>query len=416
MKFGIRRIPAKVDDRGATLFILAAIMSSLLGIAALAIDLVDFYAVRAQTQRAADAAALGGAQILYDSGCMNTSLGCQPGGPQEAPAIQRAQDLAAQNTIAGQTAQLSAADITFNYPNPQEPEITVLVARDAAHANAIPTVFGKIFGLNTVNISAAATAEAFDPSGMVCVKPWILPNCDPGHNSPQTNPNCPSGYAPFIDPTTHAIPNAGVIGERMVLKPGNGSSSVVPSQYYAVDMPIASGGSLLCPDCAGNGGTNNGGSLYRQNIQCCNPIPIACGNLPINLETGALQGPTQQGVSCLINEGNNGKGQDILVSASPLSITGGSNNPNPALRNATGLTQSSSIATVPLYPGYALSSGSTTVQVIGFLQVFVNSVDNQGNVTATILNISNCGYYNGTSSSSAIATSGGSVPVRLIRR
>src|SRR5437867_83909 len=175
--------PAKIDDQGSALLMLAATMTVLLGISALAIDLVEFYAIRAQAQRAADAAALGGAQKLYDSACMTTPQGCQAGGSQEGPATQGAQDLAAQNAVAGQSAQVLAGDITFSYPNPEEPEITVVVARDAAHGNAIPTIFGKIFGIATVNISATATAEAYDPTAMVCVKPWILPNCDPGHTS-----------------------------------------------------------------------------------------------------------------------------------------------------------------------------------------------------------------------------------------
>jgi hypothetical protein len=126
-----------------------------------------------------------------------------------------------------------------------------------------------------------------------------------------------------------------------------------------------------------------------------------------------LTGPTKQGVQCLINEANNGSGQDILTNAYPLSITGGSNNPVPALQGVTGLTQSSSIATIPLYPGDPLSSGSGSVQVIGFLQVFINGIDNQGNVTATILNISSCGSGGGGGSTTAFA---GGMLVRLIRQ
>jgi len=178
-------------------------------------------------------------------------------------------------------------------------------------------------------------------------------------------------------------------------------------------MFVADGSSFLCPDCAGSNGTNNGGSLYRTNISCCNPTPVACGTLPISLETGALTGPTKQGVQCLINEANNGSGQDILTNAYPLSITGGSNNPVPTLQGVTGLTQSSSIATIPLYPGDPLSSGSGSVQVIGFLQVFINGIDNQGNVTATILNISSCGSGGGGGSTTAFA---GGMLVRLIRQ
>src|SRR5439155_22324715 len=134
----------------------------------------------------------------------------------------------------------------------------------------------------------------------------ILPNCDPGHTSPLTNPNC-NGKAPFLDPTTHSIVNTGVIGETITLKPG--SSAPTPGQYYAVDLPVASGGSFLCPSCAGGGSSSsNGAALYRQNIQCCNSMPLTCGNLTISLQTGNMQGHTRQGVQCHINEGNNGTG------------------------------------------------------------------------------------------------------------
>src|SRR5438874_1745045 len=382
----------KLDDGGSALLILAATMTVLLGMSALAIDLVDFYAVRAEAQRAADAAALGGAQVLVSSGCAAATGGCVAGGSQEAPATQRAKDLAAQNYVAGESAQIQDADVTFSYPNSQEPEITVGVARDTAHGNAIPTIFGRIFSTGTVNISTTATAEGFNPPGVACIKPWILPNCDPNnsHNSPKTNPNC--NNAPLLDPTTHAIvhpgplASGGIFGETVTLKSGSPGSAPAPGEYYAVSMQVADGSSFLCPSCAGSNGSNNGGSLYRTNIACCNPTPVACGLLPISLETGNMKGPTRQGVQCLINEGNGGTGQDILASAYPLSITGGSNNPVTSLRGVTGLTQSSSMATIPIYAGYTLSSGSSTVQVIGFLQVFINGIDNQGNVTATIIN------------------------------
>src|SRR5579859_607323 len=87
-------------ERGSTLVIVAGIMIVLLGISALAIDLVSFYAVRAEAQRAADAAALAGAQMFLSSGCTTTSGGCVSGGPQETLATQRAEDVGAQNTVA----------------------------------------------------------------------------------------------------------------------------------------------------------------------------------------------------------------------------------------------------------------------------------------------------------------------------
>ena len=126
-----------------------------------------------------------------------------------------------------------------------------------------------------------------------------------------------------------------------------------------------------------------------------------------------MKGPTRQGVQCLINEGNGGTGQDILASAYPLSITGGSSNPITALQGVTGLTQSSSIATLPLYAGYTLSSGSSTVDVIGFVQLFITDINNQGDVHATILNISSCGA--GGNGSGSLSSAEGML-VRLIRR
>src|SRR5262249_18287450 len=145
MRLAISKASSKRDDeRGSTLVIVSGVMLVLLGVAALAVDLVTFYAVRAEAQRAADAAALGGAQMFLTSGCTTGAGGCVSGGPQEAQATQRAQDVGAQNSIAGQAASILSSDVTFNYPNPQEPQITVAVARNAGHGNAMPTIFGKV--------------------------------------------------------------------------------------------------------------------------------------------------------------------------------------------------------------------------------------------------------------------------------
>jgi Putative Flp pilus-assembly TadE/G-like len=419
----------RINERGSTLVIVAGVMLVLLGVAALAIDLVSFYAVRAEAQRSADAAALGGAQMFLSSGCTSAAGGCISGGPQEAAATQRARDIGAQNFVAGQAASILSSDVTFSYPNPQEPQITVVVARNAGHGNSMPTIFGKIFGISSVDISVSATAEVFNPSGSglpigtSCLKPWILPNCDQDHTSPLTNPNC-TGVAPFIDSTSGAIVHpgpypGGVIGEPLVLKPGSPGAAPAPSQYYPVDLPPSPTQPNLCPSCSIGGG-GGGGALYRSNIECCNENQFVTGTVPVNFETGNMKGPTKQGVSCLINEQNSGSGQDTLASASPLSITGGSSNPNPALRGITGLTQSSSIVSVPLYDGHDLCPGGscgTTVTIIGFLQVFINDVNSTGDVNATVLNVAGVGSSGATGGTPGTPSAGGSfVPIRLIHQ
>jgi len=160
--------------------------------------------------------------------------------------------------------------------------------------------------------------------------------------------------------------------------------------------------------------------------------------VPVNFETGNMQGPTAQGVQCLIHEDSNGSGQDILVSASPLSITGGSNRPD-GLSGVTGLTTSDSIVTVPLYDGSDLCPGGScgpNVTIVGFLQVFVNSVDlsdvgsrcdrcpqpktciaAQGNVHVTVLSVAGCGSSGSTGGSSGtpLGSGGSTIPVRLIQ-
>ena len=134
------------NDSGASLFIMAAGMTFVLGVSALAIDLVSFYVARSEAQRAADGAALAGAKVFITSGCTSASGGCVAGGSQESPARQRAIDVAAQNFVAGQAPSTWTVGVSFNYPTAEEPQITVTVHRDSAHGNALPTFFGKIFG------------------------------------------------------------------------------------------------------------------------------------------------------------------------------------------------------------------------------------------------------------------------------
>src|ERR1700688_29981 len=110
-------------ESGATLYLVAvATMFVLLGIAGLAIDLVSYYTVRGEAQRAAEAAALAGASVFLSQGCTTGSGGCTAGGAQEAPATTQATSVAAQNSVGGQVPSSSSVDVTFSYPNKEEPQ------------------------------------------------------------------------------------------------------------------------------------------------------------------------------------------------------------------------------------------------------------------------------------------------------
>ena len=437
-------------ERGNSLFMVAAALFVLLGISALAIDLAKMYVVRNEAQRAADAAALAGAKKFIDSGFLS---GLVSQATAETIARQEAIAVGAQNFVSGDAASILDADITFDFSDVQNPQITVIVQRLISRGNGVETFFAKAVGVTEVDVGAVATAEAYTPTGggpaigTKCLKPWILPNCDSLHTSPE-NPVCP-GSALFVDPAQNGIivnpgpySSGGVLGQPLLLKPGDPSEAAAPSQFYPIQIPPGDE-PALCPDCTGpdTGSTGPGAALYRHNIECCNTNVVACGtSVPINLQVGNMVGPTRLGTECLIHQGPGGYGQDILTAAAPLNIMGGSNNPNTLLQGASGLTDSDSIIIVPLYDGMQLTPGvgdTPFVTIIGFLQLFIHNVDKgaQGRVNSTILNIAGCGgggsgdggsgggapppddgSGGGTPSTGAIIGPGGSLfPVRLIR-
>jgi hypothetical protein len=110
-------------------------------------------------------------------------------------------------------------------------------------------------------------------------------------------------------------------------------------------------------------------------------------------------------------------GQDSLDRSSyPYTIETGSANPL-GLSSDSVITSSNSIVSFPIYDSANNTinpSGTSLVTIIGFLQVFINSVDTGNNsVNVTVLNVAGCG--NGTNPTSSTAVSGTSpVPVRLI--
>ena len=437
------------NEAGMTLILVAGAMVVLLGISALAIDLVALYVARNEAQRAADAAALAGATIFLSQGCTTGVGGCVPNGPQEALATTQAINVAAQNLVFGQAPSSSTVTTSFSYPNSEEPQITVTVYRDSAHSNAMPTFFAKIFGIKTADVSASATAEAYNPSGgnasvgVSCLKPFLVPNCDPDHPVPSTSPAankacggtsggsngatvpCPQGVTGpcypsyFFDPNSTPAgkivnpgvynpgppPSGGVIGEAWQLH-----SNAAPSQWYLL------------------GFTGNSGAQLRTFIQQCAPAVIACHS-SLNTANGRKVGPVDQGIDLLIHASADGlgNGQDSICSPTttpacstpPYPITGGANNPNPALVGKTFLPpDSDSVASVAFYDGSALQPGGSTVTVLGFMQLFIRDVTHNSTedlIDTVILSYGGCGTSNSTPP--PLVTQGGStIPIRLIHR
>jgi hypothetical protein len=86
---------------------------------------------------------------------------------------------------------------------------------------------------------------------------------------------------------------------------------------------------------------------------------------------------------------------------------------------------SDSVVTVPIYNGQSLSSGGSTVTVIGFMQLFLQDAEHSGTsdyVNAVIMNVSGCPSGSVTSGgsggtpSSVTSTGGSPIAIRLIRQ
>jgi acyl CoA:acetate/3-ketoacid CoA transferase len=85
------------------------------------------------------------------------------------------------------------------------------------------------------------------------------------------------------------------------------------------------------------------------------------------------------------------------------------------LTAGTPITASNSIVSVPIYDPLnpIASTGTSPVTIVGFLQVFINDVDQYGNVNVVVLNVAGCGNGSSTTSSNPV-TGSSPVPIRLI--
>ena len=126
-------------------------------------------AARNQAQNSADAGALAGAIALG----FNSFTDRTPSGP----AVQAAMNGAKANVVIGEQVSIDPPDVTFpNDPFGQPTRVKVWVYRTTARNNPVQTLMGKLFGLNTVDIAATATAEAAPANAETCVKPFTLPD------------------------------------------------------------------------------------------------------------------------------------------------------------------------------------------------------------------------------------------------
>jgi Flp pilus assembly protein TadG len=146
---------------GQALVLMVLFLVSLLGLATLVLDVGSWYRSKRQLQSTADAAALAGAQVLPDF-------------PGDANSL--AQQYATKNA-----SDLSTADYSIGsdlFPNDR---ITVHVTRNA------PGFFAKIFGIDSVQVGATATAQAKMMAQAKHVAPIVVKDTHPM----LVDPGCP---------------------------------------------------------------------------------------------------------------------------------------------------------------------------------------------------------------------------------
>jgi Putative Flp pilus-assembly TadE/G-like len=254
----------------------------------LAIDVGMFMTARSQSQNAADSGALAGAVALYFDDWDNRSA--------SGPAVQNALTAARQNQVVNAEVSVTPADVTFPVgPDGLNNRVKVRVFRTSERGNPVTTLMGRIFGLQTVNVGAEATAEATPADAMTCVKPFTIPDKwiekqTPPWDEDDTFDMVDNKGDPLPDPDVY-IPRgeAGYTGYSMeadkgrllMIRAGTGNN-IMPSFYFSYAMNDVTGG-----------------SEYDWNIANCNTTVMKPGRLLL-AEPGNMVGPTTSGIDDLI--------------------------------------------------------------------------------------------------------------------
>jgi hypothetical protein len=434
---------------------------TIIALAALSIDLGTLYQAKNEAQRAADAAALTAARMISMSGVTgdpgNASSSWQTiCGGAASPATLAAINVAQQNLISGVAA--TSGDVTVKYAGSTgvsnsncanagsafgvNPVVTVTVT-----SGKLPIFFARVFTLfphgnfsNTTAV-ATATAEVFNSSNSAsvagsmipvqprCVKPWIVPNNDPGH-----------GGTAFVSLVDGSIQNPGVLGGKVIGDTFNLVADCTPGasnchgRFNMPDRPparngtnldyvpaLVSGNPTAAPSCAtANTFQEAIGGCDQSTVYTCGTPSGTPGATQLDLNENPVNpsgdgGDSPTAAECLINQ--SGGNDSLDTTTFPFQIKAGSGNPlvqSGVVGSNNVITTSNSIVTLPIYDGAALPPGNhePPVTIVGFLQVFINNVNTtNGNMNVTVLNVAGC---SNNAAGNPTVTGTSPVPIRLI--
>lgn len=333
------------DEHGMSLVWVGIGFMAFFAASTLAIDVGMFMTARSQAQNAADGGALAGATALVFNNWDNRA----PGGP----AVSSAKTTAQANMVIGGAPSVLDSDVTFPVgPTGLSNRVQVNVFRTANRDNPVATLIGPVFGINNVDISATATAEASPANAVRCAKPFTIPARWDEHSVPANdkfekydNKGTIVADADVFPPITAG----GIywpVGTRMVLRSGTGNQ--IESSFYQ---------SWVMPN-----GSAIGGDYYRENIYDCNKTVLKLDpNNPFYMtqEPGDKVGETNQGIDLLLAEDPKAEWDSLNTR-----VINSCCNPSPR------------VFPIPLYDPDAYQDGIThgrnaTLKLVGYLPFFL---------------------------------------------
>ena len=307
-------------------------------------------------------------------------------------------------------------------------------------------------GFNPSDSGAVAPNSSVVPVNPRCVKPWYVPNSDPGNpTAPNNFVNLPTGA--IAHPGIFSV-NTGVIGESFTLFADCGTATTncdltnvdnPPAAANAANKTTYIGGAppstpnleylpgAVAPGRAKAGKRGDAEHVFRPGrhihrflaIAHCRTRPpdddgvivvAECQQAPLVNAPGYACPPRSAIARMACSLTNNATvppdGLDTLTTTDfPFTMTAG--DANRQVPSGKQISSSKSVVTFPIYDsssGATFTGNQTQVVIVGFLQVFVNSIDAVGRLNVTVLNVSGCG--NAATNPAVNGTS--PVPVRLI--
>jgi hypothetical protein len=278
----MKKVPlTRSSERGAVVIQVAVCLLGLMAFTAFVVDYGIMWTSRGQAQTSADAGALSGAvSLAFDS---STDF---------AAAKAKAQAVAKENWVWGQSPDVQLTDITFPACPPGAPGIPdtcvkVDVFRNVARGNPLPMFFGNLVGVSDQGVRGTATAQVVTGDTTNCLRPWAVldrwqeaappagVDPDPGPFGPTSTydkygtgkPNSP------YEPDVYIAPSANSPGTGFVLPADEGRQFAIKTGAQGNAQP--SSGWFQTIDLARSDTTSLGGNTADKNVISCAGLPAS---------------------------------------------------------------------------------------------------------------------------------------------